>query len=399
MFLNLLADLGVMGDSTLITAAGLTQPTPVSDVATAYGLGAVTTTPVTIFPPPATATAAAPAPTVTAVTPFVIIQVPTATASAGGLTVTVTAIDPAAIPAAQWVGSGATLDDLIEEVLLKLQGFTAKGDQVTSLAEPINSDTLTFKVDDVSSISRGVIEVDGELMRVATVNRPAGQATVLRTGRGWRGTVATSHEEGSLVTMSPLAPRVSVAWAINDTIVALYPSLFGVATTEFVFNSTLAMSWVLPADAEAILAVRYRDYQGNWQKIRRWEVENLLSTSTVATGKGLRIRDVPLGQTVQVVYAKKPTPLTTLQTPLAASGLDTSWRDIVVLGAQAALIPSLDVARLSLRTVSADELDQPVQLGSATSLAKELRARFLERVQQEQSVLQHRYPTPIHFTR
>jgi hypothetical protein len=204
---------------------------------------------------------------------------------------------------------------------------------------------------------------------------------------------------GETVTMSPLAPRSVVANAINDTITSLYPDLYGVGSTEFTCTSEAVASWSLPAEAEMVLSVRFKDSDGNWQKVRRWELENEMSSGDFATGKAIRICGVPVGQLVQVVYGVIPTRLDTGPTAFAESGLAASYRDLVVLGAQLRVLPSLDVARLSVRTVSADELDQPIQVGSATQLAKEMQARFTARVKQELSVLQRRYPAPVHFTR
>ena len=81
------------------------------------------------------------------------------------------------------------------------------------------------------------------------------------------------------------------------------------------------------------------------------------------------------------------------------TGLDESVRELVTLGAVCRLIPSLDVARLSVKSVNADELDQPNQLGSAVSLARELRRDFRERLVEERAVLQGRFPGRVHFTR
>lgn len=292
-----------------------------------------------------------------------------------------------------------TLEDLVQEVLLKLHGYASGEDQITALSESIDASDVTIRVQDINEVSRGTIEVGNELIRVQSVDRVSGAITILPKGRGFRGSQAAAHEAGDTVTMAPLAPRIAVVNAINDAVVSLYPNLFGVGSTEFTVDSATAVTWGLPAEAEAILSVRYRDTDGNWQRVRQWELEGSLSTTDFPSGKGLRVTAVPLGQTVQVVYSQAPTPMRNLTDDFASTGLLPGWRDIVVLDAQVRIIPSLDVGRLSLRTVSADQLDQPNQLGSAVQLAKTLQAQYDLRVKQERFALLNRYPAQVHFTR
>lgn len=56
-------------------------------------------------------------------------------------------------------------------------------------------------------ISRGLIEVDDELMLVQKVSQSDGIVTLLPGGRGFR-SVAATHSAGALVTNNPKFPRV-----------------------------------------------------------------------------------------------------------------------------------------------------------------------------------------------
>lgn len=294
--------------------------------------------------------------------------------------------------------SGILLDTLIQEVLNVLHGYGLR-EQITSLSEDVTASATQLKVDDANEVSRGIIEIGDELIRVQSVDRASGQVVALPKGRGWRGTLARQHPAGSTVTMSPLVPRASIASALNDSIASLYPSVYGVATSSFTFNSPLAVSWSLPDTAEMILSVRYQDFDGNWQKVRRWELENQMPTTSFTTAKAIRIVDVPQGRTVQVVYGRVPSPLLSSSDTLESTGLPAGVRDVVVLGALTRLLPALDVVRLSLHSTSADELDTPIPPGTAMQLANELRKQFQARLDQERSVLQARFPAPVHFTR
>jgi hypothetical protein len=291
-----------------------------------------------------------------------------------------------------------TLEDLVQEVTLALQGYCTKSEQVTYLKVDIDEAENRIKVDDIDQVSRGVVEIGDELIRVEATDRANSVAICLPRGRGWRGTTAAAHTADDTVTMAPLVPRVQIKRAINDTIEAVYPTLFGVAEATITVDDSSQMAWGVPADAEAILDVRWRDLFDDWQRVRHWELENRAATGDFPTGKALRVKFVPANHEVQVVYATRPTRMTDVST-FADTGLDESVREMVVLGAVSRLLPALDVARLSVKTVNPDELDQPVQLGSAVSIARELRRDFRERLAEERDVLLKRFPGRVHYTR
>jgi hypothetical protein len=293
-----------------------------------------------------------------------------------------------------------TFGSVIEEVLSNTRGFTAASDQVTSLAAAMTDSETSGRVDDLAVISAGIIEVGDELMWVKSIDFPSGSFTLLPKGRGWEGTTASAHSTGDTVTVRPAYPRARVKAAINEAILGLWPVIFPVKTTEFTFDNTIKTAWEIPSDAEQILDVRYRDYLGNWQRVRAWEVERSSNTTDFASGLSLRItQNLPVGQTVQVVYGSIPTTLTDEADPFSDTGFEDRIADLVTLSTMARLIPMLDVHRLQVTHVAADELDQPRPLGSADALAKSFRSQYVARLQEEQKVLRARYPARIHLTR
>lgn len=293
-------------------------------------------------------------------------------------------------------GGTETLSGLVEEVLSVLQGYTADSDQVTSLTSAITADATTIVVDDASGLSAGIVEIGDELVWVRSVDDASSTAQTLPTGRGWRGTQATAHDAGTLVTVSPAVPRSAIIREINNVIRSIYPSVYAVATTEFTYTNSTQVAWNIPADAEAVLDVRWRDPYANWQPVTRWSVEHSLNTTDHATGTALRLAGVPTGYAVQVVYGKKPSVLTTLTQEWTDCGLGGGSKDLLVLGAIARLLPALDVSRLSVTHAAADELDQPRPLGSAISVAKQYRQDYLARLAEERDVLNRRYPARWH---
>lgn len=303
---------------------------------------------------------------------------------------------PIIVPSDSAFESDLTVANLIEEVLSNLQGFSAESDQVTSVATSMTSDDLQIQVTDPTEISRGLIEVGDELLWVQSADPVTGTATLLPRGRGWRGTAPVAHAAGETVVISPNFPRSVIMRELCNQIRGLYPNLFAIKTVQFNYTDPLKVAYEIPDEAEAILDVRTKDYQGNWQRCRRWEVERGTDTPS---GNSLRIGDALIGYPVRVVYGSKPVVPARTDAALADTGLPASCKDVIVLGAMVRLIPMLDVARLTTQAVPADELDTPRPLGSALAIAKDLRATYEQRLAQERRVLTDRFPVRIHWTR
>jgi hypothetical protein len=293
-------------------------------------------------------------------------------------------------------GGTESFSDLVEEILSEIQGYTASPDQITSLTADITSGATTFQVDDASGLSAGLVEVGEELMWVRSVDDTSGTVQTIPAGRGWRGTPATAHAAGTVVSVSPAVPRSAVIRAINNTIRSLYPAIYAIATTEFVYTDYTKLGWDIPAEAESVIDVRFKDPLGNWQTVKHWSVENSMDLTDHTTGTVLRLAGVPSGYTVQVVYGRRPAVLTSLTQDWTDTGLTGGARDLLTLGSIARLLPALDVSRLSVTYAAADEMDQPRPLGSALSIAKQYKADYLARLAEERDALNRRYPARWH---
>lgn len=289
---------------------------------------------------------------------------------------------------------GTTRNDIVEEILSNVQGFTASPDQVTSLSADLTDAATSLKVDSATGIANGMIEIGNELMWVTQFDQTSGDVRLLPKGRGWRGTKAEAHATGDTVVVSPTVPRSAIVRELNNQLRSLFPRLFGVAQETFTFNDIHKAAWSIPAVAEMVLDVRYKDVQNNWQRVRQWEIENTPDAVPV-----VRFSGVPLGQQVQVVYGIRPGTLDADDDLLADTGLSSSIKDLLIPGVLARLLPMIDVARLGVQHAVADELAQARQLGSAATLANEFKKTFNERLEQEVNALQRRYPARVHFTR
>ena len=93
----------------------------------------------------------------------------------------------------------STFAELTDSTLLYLYGYTTLQDQATYLTSNVAADALTMPIADGTSISRGTIEIDNELIWVDSVDSGAGTVTIPPYGRGYRGTTATTHTSGTRV--------------------------------------------------------------------------------------------------------------------------------------------------------------------------------------------------------
>lgn len=294
-----------------------------------------------------------------------------------------------------------TFNDMVEEVLINLEGFTLRQDRTTYLTAAIDNNDLTMSLASGDNIGKGIVEIDDELIHIDSVDRSDRSATISPFGRGYRGTTAASHALNTKVTFSPSFPRLSVKRAINDTIRAVYPNIFGVASTTFTYNAAQT-TYSLPVNAETVLAVSWDSIgpSGEWIPIRRWRQDPTAASTEYATTNSISIYDalVP-GRTVQVIYTKEPTTLSsTSDVFTTVTGLSESVRDVIVYGAAYRMVSFLDPGRLTFTSPEADQNDTTRQFGAGTNTARYLLALYQQRLQEESQKLNGKYPVRVHYT-
>jgi hypothetical protein len=134
----------------------------------------------------------------------------------------------------------ATFNDIAERVLGQIQGYGAQQDTATWINQSggITNSATSFVVNETTQIGRGLLEVGEELMYVDRTDNLTKQVYLAPWGRGFRGTTAATAANQAKVTIAPNYPRFMVKQAINDTIQAVYPELYGVGTHTFSFNTS-----------------------------------------------------------------------------------------------------------------------------------------------------------------
>src|SRR5687767_14030339 len=234
--------------------------------------------------------------------------------------------------------SSDTFGTLIDEVILSLQGWGVNKDQMTTLATSITDTSTALTVSDTGEVGRGIIEIDDELLWVQTAD--GANLTVPSWGRGFKGTIASTHDEGDAVSINPTWPRSVVRREINNTSKSLFPALFAVGTDEQSASSVM-WQYSLPADIERVLDVEWRwsTIEG-WRQLRGWDLTHSANTTDFATGKMLSLIEyVPTGATLRVTYAKPPTTFSVASDAYSVTGLPATSKDVIVLGTAARMTP------------------------------------------------------------
>jgi hypothetical protein len=295
-----------------------------------------------------------------------------------------------------------TLIDLVNETHLLLSGYTQRQDQATSLINNLGASDLSFVVQNGSTLSRGLVEIDDELIWIDSFDKTSNTAIVAPYGRGYRGTTAVSHTAGTRVTIAPTFPRFAIERNINSAVDAVYPDLYGTATTTFSFSAART-TYPLPADCIDILGISWQTIgpSKEWLPIRHYRVDRTADPATWSTGKTISISDgiIP-GRTVTIRYSNKPPTMSnTTDNFETVTGLPSSAREVIVLGAAYRMAVYLDLGRVPATTAEAAAQGTANPIGSAANLSRMLKQMYNDRLLVEVRRQQEQFPPRVHITR
>ena len=294
----------------------------------------------------------------------------------------------------------STFVNLIDETNLALTGYTNRQDQATFLTADIGSTDTTFTVADGTVLTRGLVEIDDELIWVDSFDRTTNTATIPGYGRGFRDTTATTHSAGTRVTISPSFPRSVIRRNLNLAIDGVYPDLFGIYYTTFTWQAAVT-TYQLPNEAVDILGCSWQTIgpSKEWLPVRHYRIDRMANPTTWGTGKTISIREgiIP-GRTVMVTYTKKPSTLTYDSDDFTMTGLSDSAREIIILGAAYRTAMYLDMGRVPAATAEADAQQGNDPIGSAANIGRMLQQMYNQRLLVEVRRLQVQYPPRTHYT-
>ena len=303
-----------------------------------------------------------------------------------------------------------TFDQLVSRVKQQLLGYTRDQASISYLVAPMDANDVTFQVDPetVTNLSKGLIEIDDEMILVKKFDRATGTVTVIGglsgTGRGAEGTTAASHALDTIVTDDPLYPRARIKEAINDTINATYPDLWVLGAYEFP-KIAARYEYPVPTDVEDILNVTSNTIGPSavWFPNSSWRFNPLASTTTgqvfptpTPTGKTIQImRDfiVP-GRNIRVNYIKKPATLVNGSDDFATTtGYPERYIDLITYGACWRMLPAYESARLQQQAIEATERAPLVPTGAGSNASKYYMALYQQRLAEERQRLQRLFET------
>ena len=307
-----------------------------------------------------------------------------------------------------------TLNNMIDEVLVNLAGYTFQQDRSTYIKTAVSTTTSSvtsptiLSLGSTDSVGKGILEIDEELIWVDNFDRVSNTATVSPYGRGYLGTTAATHAAEAKVTISPTFPRFNVKRAINDTIRSLGANIFAVKSTTFTFNAAVSTYAFLNLNVKNILSVTWQEIgpSKEWRPIRRWDFDAVANPAAFGYTSTDQVQTITLGEapisgrTVKVIYATDPEPFTSnSQVYTTVTGLPESTRDVVILGAAYRLLSFLDPARAAQVSPQADETDSKRPYGASQSATKQLYALYTQRLNEETKSQQSNYPIRVHYSR
>lgn len=297
----------------------------------------------------------------------------------------------------------ATFDQMVSRVKQQLLGYTRDQASISYLTSDMAEDDVTFQVDPetVTNVSKGLVEIDNEMILVKRYDRSTGTVYVMAgvNGRGAEGTVAAAHATNSIVTDDPMYPVTRVKEAINDTIQAVYPDLWVFGEYEFP-KIAARYEYPVPADVEDVYKVTVNTIGPSavWFPLSSWrfnpsasETPGQVKPTPTPTGKTIQImRDfiVP-GRNIRVEYIKKPNTLVNGDDDFATTtGFPDRYIDLITYGACWRLLPAYESARLQQQAIEATERAPLVPTGAGSNASKYYMALYMQRLQEERTRLQ-----------
>jgi hypothetical protein len=299
----------------------------------------------------------------------------------------------------------ATFNDMVDEVRQSLAGYANQQDKINYISNSgtaITASATSITLGDTTTLAKGVLEIDDELLYATAFNKNSGAVTIAPGfGRGYMDTTATTHADSSKVLVNPTFPRNAIKRAINDTILAVYPQIFGVNTYTFTYNSAVT-SYSIPDEVEGILSIRWESIgpTKEWIPVRKWYQDSMANTTAFNSNNSVTINQpIVSGRTVQVTYSTQPNALSNPTDDFAiTSGLPASVKDVIILGAAYRLASFVDVSRINSTTAEADMNDTKSPSGAGVNISKYLYALYKARLADESAKQVGRYPVRVHYT-
>lgn len=285
--------------------------------------------------------------------------------------------------------------DLVEATRRYL--LSGAGETLNKISGALDATSTTVTLArELRNVAAGTVLSAGlESMYVWDVTNLASR--VLEVQRGYGGSTATTHADGSLVRVAPEFTDFAMFAALNDDIDALSSAgVYRRKTLDLTASSTGVRTYNLAADVLDVYDVRYdAENVGNqWPQVASWTWQPDISATEFPSGAMLRLDSpVPAGRTVRVRYKARLTRLATLTDDVAAvTGLPATALDIPPMGAAWRLAAPAEIERNSTRRQGDSRRAEEVPAGAKLRASAGLAQRWQTRVGAERMALARIWP-------
>jgi len=289
-----------------------------------------------------------------------------------------------------------TAGNLIDRVIQPLLAGTVE--ERNKIAASLNaSDTTVTLTYDLGSLrTQTVFEIESELFYVWDANQTSKTLTV---ERGYGGTTAATHANGTALTASPKFPRKMVLDALNSELADLSSpmnGLFQMKTVDLSYNGSDRMvNLTGVTDVVDFYEARLRYLADDYPIIKNVRFLRGMPTSDFASGYVLAFDDDVRSGTIRVLYKAPYTAFSSESSTVVSAGGGSELEDLLVLGAQIRMLAGREVKRNFIEsqgdTRRADEVPAGAMGNSMTGLMRLRR----DRIQAEAARLARQYPLRI----
>lgn len=295
----------------------------------------------------------------------------------------------------------STYRELVDQVLLSLQGDSLDQSEQTFLTGDITADATTFTVDEPTLVSQGMIEIEDELVWIKSVDNATGIVTCSTLGRGFRSTTAAAHTAGATVVNNPRYSRHRIKQTLNTAIRNVYPDLYALSNYEFSYVAA-RQAYELPAGLDQIHSIHWESVGPSrvWVPVNDYRYDPSANTTDFPSGKALNLWSAPIpGRTVRVTYIGAPTTLTNDSDQFTSTGLALTAEEAIIYGACYRILGFVEAPRLQMSSVESTQRSDAVPPGAAINTGKFFFAMYQEALSQERERLLRSNPNTIHRTR
>lgn len=287
-----------------------------------------------------------------------------------------------------------TAAQLISRVQRQLLSGVVEDRNKLGVACTVAATTITLEYDLGPIRSGMVLEVDSELMYVWQVDVVAKTATV---ERGFNGTTAAAHVDGSIVLVSPRFPRSQILEAFNDDLADLSTpvnGLYRLKTLDLRYNGSDSMI-NLPSlgDVVSLVDVRLRYLSTDYPLIKNVQLIRNLPTKDFGSGTALKFNEPTRSGDLRIVYRAPFGRLTKESDDLqTVCGFPQTAEDILVMGAEIRLMAPREMKRNFTESQGDTRRPDEVPAGAVANSINNLIRLRRERIMAEATKLDAQYP-------